>query len=217
MDAGGFLPVTLISSFRRVQSLSTDVALIITAIKESDQLELVDGFKVRCRIDPTKWPINADVPMTNGGGVGEIVTNGTSAPTGHVAAAEAAIVVDTPAEVTATPIVRPPVKSTILSAIPPPPQPRNFRSITGPKVGEAAPVKVATSSDAQHHLEDLNPNVPEFVPENLTKMKDVVNYESNLSDSKNVKAPAPLIGESVSAQNEKDEAPSTLTAGEFSQ
>lgn len=46
MDAEGFLPITLIASFHRVQALTTDVALVIEAIKESDKLELVNGFKV---------------------------------------------------------------------------------------------------------------------------------------------------------------------------
>lgn len=46
MDAQGFLPITLIASFHRVQGLTTDVALVIEAIIESDKLELVDGYKV---------------------------------------------------------------------------------------------------------------------------------------------------------------------------
>lgn len=46
MDAQGFLPITLIASFYRVQTLTTDVGLVIEAIMESDKLELVDGFKV---------------------------------------------------------------------------------------------------------------------------------------------------------------------------
>lgn len=46
MDAQGFLPITLIASFHRVQALTTEVSLVIEAINESDKLELVDGFKV---------------------------------------------------------------------------------------------------------------------------------------------------------------------------
>lgn len=46
MDAQGFLPITLIASFHRVQTLTTDVAFVIEAIMESDKLELVDGYKV---------------------------------------------------------------------------------------------------------------------------------------------------------------------------
>lgn len=47
MDAQGFLPITLIASFHRVQALTTNVALVIESITESDKLEMVDGFKVR--------------------------------------------------------------------------------------------------------------------------------------------------------------------------
>lgn len=57
MDSDGFIPITLIASFHRVQALSTDVALVISSIKESETLELVDGFKVRTKVEPTKWPI----------------------------------------------------------------------------------------------------------------------------------------------------------------
>lgn len=46
MDAQGFLPITLIASFHRVQALTTDVALVIESITESDKLEMVEGFKV---------------------------------------------------------------------------------------------------------------------------------------------------------------------------
>lgn len=59
MDEEGFLPVTLIASFHRVQALSTDVAVVATAVEESDKLDLVNGFKVRTKVDPTKWPIKA--------------------------------------------------------------------------------------------------------------------------------------------------------------
>lgn len=47
MDSEGFLPVTLIASFHRVRSLTNDLNLVVCAIKQSEHLELVDGFKVR--------------------------------------------------------------------------------------------------------------------------------------------------------------------------
>lgn len=59
MDADGFLPVALIASFHRVQALTTDVAVVIAAVQDSETLELVSGFKVRTKTDPTKWPISA--------------------------------------------------------------------------------------------------------------------------------------------------------------
>ncbi|KAG7204418.1 hypothetical protein KM043_004857 [Ampulex compressa] len=57
MDMQGFLPITLIASFHRVQTLTTDMALVIEAITDSDKLEMVEGFKVRTKVDPLKWPI----------------------------------------------------------------------------------------------------------------------------------------------------------------
>ena len=46
MDAEGFLPVTLIASFYRVQALTSDINLVIEAITESNKLEIIDSFKV---------------------------------------------------------------------------------------------------------------------------------------------------------------------------
>jgi la-related protein 1 len=46
MDPGGYLPVTLIASFHRVQALTHDFAMVIAAIKDSDILELFEGVKV---------------------------------------------------------------------------------------------------------------------------------------------------------------------------
>lgn len=57
MDADGCLPITLIASFHRIQALSTDLQVVLSAIQESDQLEVFKNFKVRTKIDPTKWPI----------------------------------------------------------------------------------------------------------------------------------------------------------------
>lgn len=56
MDAQGFLPISLIASFHRVQALTTDLSLIIAALKSSSEVELVDD-KVRCKTDPERWPI----------------------------------------------------------------------------------------------------------------------------------------------------------------
>lgn len=57
MDSEGYLPITLIASFHRIQALSTDIQFVLTAVQESDQLEVFKNFKVRTKIDPTKWPI----------------------------------------------------------------------------------------------------------------------------------------------------------------
>ncbi|XP_053622624.1 la-related protein 1 isoform X3 [Plodia interpunctella] len=57
MEADGTIPVTLIASFHRVRALTQDVQLVLTAIRDSEKLQLIDGFKVRTAFEPTKWPI----------------------------------------------------------------------------------------------------------------------------------------------------------------
>ncbi|XP_063776398.1 la-related protein 1B isoform X2 [Pseudophryne corroboree] len=56
MDVHGFLPLSLIASFHRVQSLTTDLSLICEALKDSAEVEIVDK-KIRRKIDPEIWPI----------------------------------------------------------------------------------------------------------------------------------------------------------------
>ena len=46
MDSEGYLPISLIASFHRIQGLTTDLDLVVEAILESDKLEMVDGYKV---------------------------------------------------------------------------------------------------------------------------------------------------------------------------
>ncbi|XP_040274371.1 la-related protein 1B [Bufo bufo] len=58
MDSQGFLPLSLIAGFHRVQSLSTDLSLICEALKNSTEVEIVDQ-KIRKKVDPEKWPIPA--------------------------------------------------------------------------------------------------------------------------------------------------------------
>lgn len=57
MDAEGYLPITLIASFHRIQALSSEIQVVLSAVQESDQLEVFKNFKVRTKNDPTKWPI----------------------------------------------------------------------------------------------------------------------------------------------------------------
>ncbi|XP_014224646.1 la-related protein 1 isoform X2 [Trichogramma pretiosum] len=57
MDSEGFLPVSLIFSFHRVQALTTDMQVLLDAMAESSKLELVDNCKVRTVFEPQKWPI----------------------------------------------------------------------------------------------------------------------------------------------------------------
>uniref|UniRef100_A0A671Y711 La ribonucleoprotein 1, translational regulator n=1 Tax=Sparus aurata TaxID=8175 RepID=A0A671Y711_SPAAU len=56
MDQEGFLPVALVASFHRVQALTTDVNLILEALKDSKEVEVID-MKIRRKVDPEKWPL----------------------------------------------------------------------------------------------------------------------------------------------------------------
>ncbi|PKU38357.1 hypothetical protein llap_11339 [Limosa lapponica baueri] len=68
MDSDGFLPITLIASFHRVQALTTDINLIIKALKDSKVVEIVDE-KIRRKEQPEKWalpgPPMADYTQTD--------------------------------------------------------------------------------------------------------------------------------------------------------
>ena len=46
MDSGGYLPISLIASFHRVQALTQDVSLVIQALQQSSVLDLKDNLKV---------------------------------------------------------------------------------------------------------------------------------------------------------------------------
>merc|ERR1719369_572718 len=60
MDPEGYLPVSLIASFNRVQALTTDIAFIVQSVENSDVVETKNGLKFRSKIDPTKWPVVVD-------------------------------------------------------------------------------------------------------------------------------------------------------------
>ncbi|XP_045489124.1 la-related protein 1 isoform X1 [Pieris rapae] len=62
MSSDGTIPVTLIASFHRVRALTADVQLVLDAIRDSDKLELIQGFKVRTAIEPMKWVL-ADIAL----------------------------------------------------------------------------------------------------------------------------------------------------------
>ncbi|CAG9577592.1 unnamed protein product [Danaus chrysippus] len=67
MSPDGTIPVTLIASFHRVRALTADVQLVLDAIRDSDRLQLIGGFKVRTAFEPTKWPI-LDLPSNSDDG-----------------------------------------------------------------------------------------------------------------------------------------------------
>ncbi|CAK8697371.1 unnamed protein product [Clavelina lepadiformis] len=56
MDKEGFLPISLIASFQRVQALTNDIDMIHEVLKESTVVEVVEN-KVRCKKDPQQWVI----------------------------------------------------------------------------------------------------------------------------------------------------------------
>uniref|UniRef100_A0A8C2G716 La ribonucleoprotein 1B n=1 Tax=Cyprinus carpio TaxID=7962 RepID=A0A8C2G716_CYPCA len=67
MDSKGFLPISLIASFHRVQALTTDISLIKEAVKNSEVVELVDE-QIRRKEEPEHWPIpgpSLDSPRTD--------------------------------------------------------------------------------------------------------------------------------------------------------
>lgn len=116
MDPEGYLPITLIASFHRVKALSSDVALVLAAVKESDKLEVYKDFMIRTKNDPLKWP------MPNVPNVAEPAAN---VPSGPLIRQE----IDHPQlsatpQTTFIPIIlqaAPPPVSEVLHHIPPPP------------------------------------------------------------------------------------------------
>ncbi|KAG3278015.1 LARP1B-like [Ictidomys tridecemlineatus] len=68
MDEQGFLPISLIAGFHRVQALTTNLNLILEVLKDSTEVEVVDE-KMRKKIEPEKWLIPGlpprSVPQTD--------------------------------------------------------------------------------------------------------------------------------------------------------
>uniref|UniRef100_A0A8C5VWL6 HTH La-type RNA-binding domain-containing protein n=1 Tax=Microcebus murinus TaxID=30608 RepID=A0A8C5VWL6_MICMU len=61
MDEQGFLPISLIAGFHRAQALTTNLNLILAALKDSAEVEIMDE-KMRKKIEPEKWPIPGPPP-----------------------------------------------------------------------------------------------------------------------------------------------------------
>lgn len=65
MDPEGYLPISLIASFHRVQMLTTDFSLIIQSLEQSASVELSpDHVKARPRLNPLAWPIITESQTT---------------------------------------------------------------------------------------------------------------------------------------------------------
>lgn len=63
MDAQGYLPLSLIASFHRIQALTQDVGLVLEAVRESPLLELREEVKVRTVREPLRWPLPQAPPL----------------------------------------------------------------------------------------------------------------------------------------------------------
>ncbi|KAF7474658.1 hypothetical protein GHT09_014581 [Marmota monax] len=63
MDEQGFLPISLIAGFHRVQALTTNLNLILEALKDSTEVEVVFE-KMRKKTEPEKWPIPGPPPRS---------------------------------------------------------------------------------------------------------------------------------------------------------
>ncbi|CAF3533189.1 unnamed protein product [Adineta steineri] len=61
MSKDGYVPLSLIASFNRVQTLCDDISFIDEAVNDSLIVELNDKCMVRCRTEPTRWPLIMDV------------------------------------------------------------------------------------------------------------------------------------------------------------
>jgi len=59
MTSDGFLPISLIASFNRVQQLTQDITFIVSSVENSDVVEVKDGLLLRPKDDPESWPLKA--------------------------------------------------------------------------------------------------------------------------------------------------------------
>ncbi|XP_033218147.1 la-related protein 1 [Belonocnema kinseyi] len=169
MDAQGFLPITLIASFHRVQALTTNVALVIESITESDKLEMVDGFKVRTKVDPLKWPILDSA--------GNPVFSDSSDMSSH----SQSDMIFPPSHPEFCPIARP------LMAIPAPPVPKILSAFI-PPVGRLSESESVSSSIG----DTLNPDVPEFVPIILSRLGETLSEkEETMEDDISIRTEQP--------------------------
>lgn len=151
MDPDGYLPVTLIASFHRVQALTANLQLIVEAISTSDKIELTPDYKVRQR------------------------------PTNHVPDVNCCVIqVRAKHEPKKWPILdhsSDKEQEIISHLVPPPPLPRRLREQT---------------------VDNLNPDVAEFVPLDIDHNKNINNNKVNSSN--------PNGNVEVETKNDKKEA-----------
>ncbi|KDR07137.1 la-related protein 1B isoform X2 [Zootermopsis nevadensis] len=150
MDSEGYLPIKLIASFHRVYRLSTNIEVVCDAIRNSDVLE-VNDYKVRTKIDPTKWPITEPGKQFFNAGH-------------HHHHPGVRFIMPGQVPVGVHQFAHP--RSIPIHQIPPPPLRANFHSFLRPS---APPVtldldELENGTDFHHMGENLNPDVPEFIP-----------------------------------------------------
>lgn len=94
MDCDGYLPISLIASFHRVASLTQDVNMIISALKDSLSVELSESqLKARPRNHPKSWPMS-DKPIGSNSNAAPLDSSSSSStnpasPSSSLAAAAA--------------------------------------------------------------------------------------------------------------------------------
>ena len=67
MTNDGYLPISLVASFNRVQQLTQDITFIVESVENSEIVEVKDGLMIRPLDDPDSWPLkptdlNPNVP-----------------------------------------------------------------------------------------------------------------------------------------------------------
>ncbi|XP_058794713.1 la-related protein 1B isoform X2 [Phymastichus coffea] len=191
MDAHGFLPITLIASFHRIQALTTDVSLVIEAITQSDKLELVNGFKVRTLFHPQQWPILDAAGMCS-----------DSSDTSSNSQNDNIMPLSQPEFF---PVAKP------LPAIPAPPIPRLLN--TTPLINDIP--RVSESDSVSSSIgETLNPDVPEFVPvlnnSRLEKTSMIVEEEQIVDEEQKKEKEEKVVDEQIFSK----ESNNTLVNGE---
>lgn len=139
MDKQGYLPISLIASFYRVQALTKNFLQIVEALKKSEKVELSEcQTKVRTRANPERWPL-----------FDQRFTITTSVPSAAAAANNAPVEENSlaaPAEEMAAAAVLP---ENVQAAAPTEPV----------MVAAAAPTPLLSTLHT-----DLHPNVPIFLP-----------------------------------------------------
>lgn len=67
MTNDGYLPISLVASFNRVQQLTQDITFIVESVVKSEIVEVKEGLMIRPIVDPESWPLkptdlNPNVP-----------------------------------------------------------------------------------------------------------------------------------------------------------